>query len=131
MRCRECVPPPPPPLACRVSSAAPSHPATRLLTSGCPTLMCLCDSVVCRKGREQCVSSMGDRDVAVREFYSRMQSMGETLAEYSRALIRLHRRIEAAAPTVEEHQALAVLVGGALKHQFFLSVYGMSGCDMS
>ena len=42
------------------------------------------------------------------EFYSRMQSEGETLAEYSRALIRLHQRIEGAAPTMAERQALAV-----------------------
>ena len=36
------------------------------------------------------------------EFYARMQSVGETLAEYSRALIRLHQRIGGAAPTVAE-----------------------------
>ena len=36
------------------------------------------------------------------EFYARMQSVGETLAEYSRALIRLHQRIKGAAPTVTE-----------------------------
>ena len=51
-------------------------------------------------------------------FYSWMQSMGETLAEYSRALIRLHRRIEGAAPTVAERQALAAIGHDALKHQF-------------
>ena len=56
------------------------------------------------------------------EFYSRMQSEGETLAEYSRALIRLHQRIEGAAPTVAERQALAVLGDGALKHQFVVGV---------
>ena len=31
------------------------------------------------------------------EFYSRMQSVGETLVEFSRALIRQHQRIEGAA----------------------------------
>ena len=41
------------------------------------------------------------------EFYSRMQSVGEPLAENSRALIRLHQRIEGVAPTVAEPQALA------------------------
>ena len=41
------------------------------------------------------------------EFYSRMQSLGETLAEYSRALIRLHQCIEGVAPTDAERQALA------------------------
>ena len=56
------------------------------------------------------------------EFYSRTQSEGETLAEYSRALIRLHQRIEGAAPTMAERQALAVLGDGALKHQFVVGV---------
>ena len=60
--------------------------------------------------------------VTYADFYSRMQSVGETLAECSRALIRLHQRIEGAAPTVAEHQALAVLVDGALKHQFVVGV---------
>ena len=40
---------PPPPVAYRVSSAVQSHSATRQLISGCPTLMCLCDSEVCRR----------------------------------------------------------------------------------
>ena len=56
------------------------------------------------------------------DFYSRMQSVGETLAEFSRTLIRLHQRIEGAAPTVAERQALAVLADGALKHQFVVGV---------
>ena len=56
------------------------------------------------------------------EFYARMQSVGETLTEYSRALIRLHQRIEGAAPTVTERQALVVLGDGALKHQFVVGV---------
>ena len=56
------------------------------------------------------------------EFYSRMQSEGETLAEYSRGLIRLQQRIESTAPTVAERQALAVLADGALKHQFVIGV---------
>ena len=44
--------------------------------------------------------------------------MGETLVEFSRALIRQHKRIEGAAYTVAEHQALEILSDGALKHQF-------------
>ena len=48
--------------------------------------------------------------------------MGETLAEYSRALIRLHRRIEGAAPTMAERHALAVLGDGAPKDQFVIGV---------
>ena len=55
-------------------------------------------------------------------FYSRVQSEGETLAEYSRALIRLHQRIEGAAPTMADRQALAVLGDGALNHQFVVGV---------
>ena len=54
--------------------------------------------------------------------YSRMQSVGETLAEFSRALIRLHQRIEGAATTVAERQALTVLGDGAIKHQFVVGV---------
>ena len=49
------------------------------------------------------------------EFYSRMQSVGETHAEFSKAHIRLHQRIESAAPTAAERHALAVIGDGALK----------------
>ena len=56
------------------------------------------------------------------EFYSRMQSVGETLAEYSSALFRLHPHIEAVAPTVAKRNALRVLGDGALKHQFVVGV---------
>ena len=45
-----------------------------------------------------------------------------TLAEFSRALTRLHQRIGSAAPTVAERQALAVLADGALKHQFVVGI---------
>ena len=56
------------------------------------------------------------------EFYSRMQSVGETLAKYSRPLVRLHQRIEGVAPTVAGRQALAIIGDGALKHQFVVGV---------
>ena len=56
------------------------------------------------------------------EFYTRMQLVHETLAEYSRSLIRLHQLIESVAPTAAESQALAVLSDGALKHQFVVGV---------
>ena len=56
------------------------------------------------------------------EFYARMQSEGETLAEYSRVLIRLYQCIEGAAPTVTKRQARIVLGDGALKHQFVVGV---------
>ena len=116
---------PTPQLACRVSSAIPSHPATRQLMSGCPTLMCLCDSVACLGRNERwcwltTLVGVGRRKRYVTRmrfvgalvsllrrvfgpwqtvtllhaaFYSRMQSLGETLAEYSSALNRLHQRI--------------------------------------
>ena len=51
-----------------------------------------------------------------------MQSVGETLAEFSTALIRLHQRLEGAATTVAEHQTQAVLGNGALKHKFVVRV---------
>ena len=51
-----------------------------------------------------------------------MQSLVETLAEHSRALIRLYQRIEGAAPTMAERQTMAVLGDGALKHQFVVGV---------
>ena len=56
------------------------------------------------------------------EFYSRVQSVGETLAEFSRALIRLHQRIESAAPTLAELQTVAVRGDGSLKYQFVAGV---------
>ena len=68
------------------------------------------------------VWAMGDRDVAVRCVLFAIQSVGDTLAEYSRALIRLHQRIESAAPTDAKLQALAVLGNGALKHQYVVGV---------
>ena len=65
--------------------------------------------------------------------------MWGSLAEYSRALIRLHQIqiqiqiqnclfdiicqvIEGAAPTMAERQVLAILGDGALKHQFVVGV---------
>ncbi len=48
--------------------------------------------------------------------------MGETLAEFSRALIRLHQRIESAALTVAARHAPRVHGDGALKHQFVVGV---------
>ena len=53
-----------------------------------------------------------------------MQSVGETLSEFGRKLIRQHQRIEGAAPTVAERQTLAVIGDGALKHQFVVGVQG-------
>ena len=63
------------------------------------------------------VWAVGDRDVAA----SRVLC-ADAVGGYSRALIRLHQRIEGAAPTLTERQALAVLGDGALKHQFVVGV---------
>ena len=60
---------------------------------------------------------MGDMTSVYAEFYSRMQSVGDILAEFSRTIIRLHQRIGAS-----ERQARAVLGDGALKHQFVVGV---------
>ena len=54
--------------------------------------------------------------------YARMESDDETLAEYSRVIIRLYQRIEGAAPTVAKRQALAVFGDSALKHEFAVGV---------
>ena len=60
------------------------------------------------------------------EFYARVQLGEETLAEYSRVLMGLHNRIEKAAATEAEGQALAVLRDTALKGQFIKGVQKQS-----
>ena len=96
---------------------------------GCAKEEVLCHPCEVRRDFGELVSLLrrvfGPREIVTSlyaEFYSRVQSVGETLAEFSRALIRLHQRIESAAPTVAERQALAVLGDGALKHQFVVGV---------
>ena len=92
---------------------------------GCAKEEVLCHPCEVRRDFGALVSLLrrvfGPRET-VTSFYSRVQLVGETLAEFSRALIRLHQRIESAAPTVAERQALAVLGDGALKHQFVVGV---------
>ena len=51
-------------------------------------------------------------------FRARLQLEGESLADYSRVLVRLHDRMEKAAATLAEGQALALLRDNALKEQF-------------
>ena len=51
-------------------------------------------------------------------FHARMQLEGESLADYSRVLVRLHDRMEKAAATLAEGQALALLRDNALNEQF-------------
>ena len=50
-----------------------------------------------------------------------MQSEGESLADYSRVLMRLHDGMEQAAATLAEGQALALLRDNALKEQLVCS----------
>ena len=56
------------------------------------------------------------------EFHARVQLNGETLAEYSRVLMRLRNRMEKATATEEEGRALAHLRDTALKGQFIQGV---------
>ena len=51
-------------------------------------------------------------------FYSRVQGEDESLADFSRALIRLYDRMESASTNSNERTALAQLRDGALKEQF-------------
>ena len=55
-------------------------------------------------------------------FHSRYQLEGESLAEYSRVLMRIHDRMEKAAASLVESQALALLRDNALKEQFVRGV---------
>ena len=57
-------------------------------------------------------------------FHARMQSDGESLADYSRALMRLHDRMAKAAASQAEGQALSLLRDNALKEQFARGVRG-------
>ena len=60
------------------------------------------------------------------ECYARVQLDGETLAEYSRVLMGLQNRIEKAAATEAEGQALALLRDTALRGQFVEGVQEQS-----
>ena len=55
-------------------------------------------------------------------FHARLQMDGETLADYSRVLMRLHSRMEKAAVTRAEEEALVLLRDNALKEQFVRGV---------
>ena len=58
--------------------------------------------------------------------YSRTQLHGETLADFSRALIRLHDRMENVAVNAQEKDALAQLRESTLKEQFVRGVLDIS-----
>lgn len=51
-------------------------------------------------------------------FHSRTQQEGESLADFSRALLRLYGKMEAMAPSPEEAEALGSLKDSTLKNQF-------------
>lgn len=61
-----------------------------------------------------------------RALYSRTQLVGESLADFSRALIRLHDRMEHTAVNAQERDALNQLRESALKEQFCKGVRDMS-----
>ena len=55
-------------------------------------------------------------------FHARMQQDGEALTDYSRVLMHLNSRVEKAAASEAEGQALALLRDNALKEQFVRGV---------
>ena len=55
-------------------------------------------------------------------FHARLQMDGESLADYSRVLMRLQSHMEKAAVTREEGEALSLLRDNALKEQFVRGV---------
>ena len=61
-----------------------------------------------------------------RALYSRTQLSGESLTDYSRVLIRLHDRIEGAAASAQERNALTHLRESTLKEQFVKGVVDVS-----
>ena len=79
-----------------------------------------CDSLVklltLRFGPTESVPSLSTT------FHARLQMDGETLADYSRVLMRLHSRMEKAADTRAEEKALVLLRDNALKEQFVRGV---------
>ena len=79
-----------------------------------------CDSLVklltLRFGPTESVPSLSTT------FHARLQMDGETLADYSRVLMRLHSRMEKAADTRAEEEALVLLRDNALKEQFVRGV---------
>lgn len=80
----------------------------------------LVDLLTLRFGPTESVPSLGTT------FHARMQMDGETLADYSRVLMRLHSRMEKAAVTRAEGDALALLRDNALKEQFVRGVRDQS-----
>ena len=92
---------------------------------GCAKEEVLCHPLAMRQSVESLVALLRSRFGPLESVHSlqaafleRMQSEGESLADYSRVLMRLHVGMEQAATTLAEGQALALLRDNALKEQF-------------
>lgn len=86
-------------------------------------IMCLseekrgsCDEIV--KALQLCFTSSETVQTLSSAFHTRTQQEGESLTDFSRGLMRLYGKMEAAAPTEEEEEALHSLKDSALKNQF-------------
>ena len=92
---------------------------------GCAKEEVLCHPLAMRQSVESLVALLRSRFGPLESVHSlhaafleRMQSEGESLADYSRVLVRLHDGMEQAAATLAEGQALALLRDNAFKEQF-------------
>ena len=96
---------------------------------GCAKEEVLCHPLAMRESVESLVALLRSRFGPLESvhslhaaFHERMQLEGESLADYSRVLMRLHDRMEQAAATLAEGRALALLRDNALKEQFVQGV---------
>ena len=96
---------------------------------GCAKEEILCHPLATRQSVESLVALLRSRFGPLESvhslhaaFHERMQLEGESLADYSRVLMRLHNGMEQAAATLAEGRALALLRDNALKEQFVQGV---------
>lgn len=94
-----------------------------LVGSAREEVMCLSDKkradyAEVKKAWELCfTASATDQSISV-EFHSRRQGEQESLADFSRTLMRLYTKMETAEPTEEEANALGKLNNRSLRDQF-------------
>ena len=96
---------------------------------GCAKEEILCHPLAMRQSVESLVALLRSRFGPLESvhslhaaFHERMQLEGESLADYSRVLMRLHDGMEQAAATLAEGRALALLRDNALKERFVQGV---------
>lgn len=94
-----------------------------LVGSAREEVMCLSDKnrsdySEVKKALELCFSVSGTAQSASVEFHNRRQGERESLADFSRSLIRLYNKMETTAPTQEEAKALEKLRNRSLRDQF-------------